>query len=916
MSEYKNGGFGRSIWLFIVAAGLVLCTSPSFGFRQASATNCDIVTLPFTNSDYFTNSSLPATAYNRYMYSDESMTYHWDCKDPAELVNYPIQLVTNGGRYVLKCSVEPYVSGTTNTQRSEIRTITDIPYGQPNYFTTDMMTPARPGKTFIFWQIHGGTGATAPPLTLKMVSGKGYAFWRNFPDEKSVLFQDYLPTNIWNKYQIEYTMQTNNLGRLRLYVNDEKKMAFDGMTITPDQASYGLCFEKFGLYGAGYIRGLTNYFDDASWSQICPWGSTSEVIPVNGLIGQWEFNEPYSASNTTSYGMPSTVAWDSSGGCSYVGSIRGGAGRTNGYLGTAISLDGADDYVYIPESDIWDTGGAITVSCWLKTTNGTQTSKGLVARDSGGYTYLLMLNASNSVKFYVSGQATSVSSGSGVNFADGKWHHVAGVYDKNGHHELYVDGILRGDNTGNGQDIPDGDQGLAIGSYNGGHFFNGAIDQVRIYNYGLSAKGIITDAGQKCMAHWNFDDDSGFPQDCFSSDNSLMPGSNSDLTRDTGYSGNGLVLTADTYGANTVPKMWDGSGSNVTVSCRFKTGVTQSSVGLVSCDSDVDDTYRYRLRFSNSSLSFQVKTPSGIANTTVAGTFNDDKWHHVVGVYDRNLSSARLKIYADGIAGAPAAGYNDNISSCTSSAVRVGATETNYFIGLIDDVSIYNAALSASEVINMYKGSVCNYDFNEGRSLVVADSSYMHSPAGTLYNGATWTTGYTGSALSFDGINDYISFPENTVWEIRDQITVACRFKAGANQTTKTLVCGDGITSGSYNYMLYMVNNSGDIRFYVTAGGTAYNAYVNFPDNYFADGTWHHVVGIYDKSAPAGSELKICVDGTWAFYASNIDASIDPAQSLTVGKRSSLYFNGIIDDVKIYNRALTTTEAESYTAGN
>ena len=138
-----------------------------------------------------------------------------------------------------------------------------------------------------------------------------------------------------------------------------------------------------------------------------------------------------------------------------------------------------------------------------------------------------------------------------------------------------------------------------------------------------------------------------------------------------------------------------------------------------------------------------------------------NQWHHIVLVLSTNSTT---RLYVDGVS----VGTVSNSVSASSHTFLVGVyNNTNYFNGLIDDVRIYNRALSASEIQALYNvgavkytppnnlGLVGYWTFNEGTSTVALDYS-GNKNKGTLVNGPMWVNGKQGKALNFDGVNDYV----------------------------------------------------------------------------------------------------------------------------------------------------------------
>jgi hypothetical protein len=118
--------------------------------------------------------------------------------------------------------------------------------------------------------------------------------------------------------------------------------------------------------------------------------------------------------------------------------------------------------------------------------------------------------------------------------------------------------------------------------------------------------------------------------------------------------------------------------------------------------------YRWRtsgialLAGTSATVWFYNSTPTQRAVTSSGITVNDNNWHHIAGTYD----GTTLIIYVDGIS----RGTNvitDTISYGSGGAAigRDGNADDSYFPGIIDEVRIYNRALTAAEVSELYNGS-------------------------------------------------------------------------------------------------------------------------------------------------------------------------------------------------------------------
>ncbi|MDI6730084.1 MAG: S8 family serine peptidase, partial [Candidatus Altarchaeum sp.] len=171
---------------------------------------------------------------------------------------------------------------------------------------------------------------------------------------------------------------------------------------------------------------------------------------------------------------------------------------------------------------------------------------------------------------------------------------------------------------------------------------------------------------------------------------------------------------------------------------------------------------------------------------------------------------------------------------------------------------------------------------------------------GTVY-GANYVTGKYGKALEFDGVNDYVSAGNDSSLSLNNAITIEAWVKLNTITATPNTILSKG-SGNTTNYWM-------DIR----SNGTIYfGGYTPTGDGCFGSvagkiteaNRWYHIAGTYD-----GSSNKIYVDGVLVNNVAktcNLTTNVD---NLTIGtRRNSYYFNGTIDEVAIYNRALTASE--------
>jgi hypothetical protein len=151
-----------------------------------------------------------------------------------------------------------------------------------------------------------------------------------------------------------------------------------------------------------------------------------------------------------------------------------------------LQFGGTDDYVEIADSSSLDLANAVTVEAWVKQ-NTLVDWAGIVSKSQGvaNINYLLLMHSDGSPYFSVtvSGAEKSTYNGTGTILPIGEWHHLVGTFDGT-NLRYYYDGAMEGSITPTGGDLDTNNESVEIGKLIS--FFNGAIDNVAIYNEALS----------------------------------------------------------------------------------------------------------------------------------------------------------------------------------------------------------------------------------------------------------------------------------------------------------------------------------------------------------------------------------------------------------------------------------------------
>ncbi|MHA3773494.1 LamG-like jellyroll fold domain-containing protein [Verrucomicrobiota bacterium sgz303538] len=199
-------------------------------------------------------------------------------------------------------------------------------------------------------------------------------------------------------------------------------------------------------------------------------------------------------------------------------------------------------------------------------------------------------------------------------------------------------------------------------------------------------------------------------------------------------------------------------------------------------------------------------------------------------------------------------------------------------------------------------GLVAAYSFDEGSGSSAGDSSgngYM----GTV-NGATWLPGGRfGSALSFNGTGNWVTVTGVTNLRLSTGMTLEAWVNPSALSGWRTVIFKEN--SGGLDYALYAHDNVPRPAGYINMG----NGDISAPGSGALPlNSWTHLATTYD-----GTTLRLYVNGVLAGSRASGGAIRQSALPLRIGGNSvwGEYFTGLIDEVRIYNRALTATEIQA-----
>ena len=193
------------------------------------------------------------------------------------------------------------------------------------------------------------------------------------------------------------------------------------------------------------------------------------------------------------------------------------------------------------------------------------------------------------------------------------------------------------------------------------------------------------------------------------------------------------------------------------------------------------------------------------------------------------------------------------------------------------------------------------YGFDEGSGTTVTDAS-GNGNNGTITN-ATWAaSGKYGKALQFNGTSALVTIPDAASLHLSSGMTL----EAWVNPSTVNANWRDVIYKGNDNYYLEATStNASRPDAGMIAGGSYADAFgtAALPAN-----TWSYLTETYD-----GSTLRLYVNGTQVASTAHTGSIATSTNPLQIGGDSlyGQYFAGLIDEVRVYNTALTATQIQT-----
>jgi len=654
-------------------------------------------------------------------------------------------------------------------------------------------------------------------------------------------------------------------------------MNFDDNKAVGDTAAKVVDVSKYGNNGTiyGNTIGLW-HFDEADNKTVFDESRFANNGTIYGnTLAVWHFDENAGsvAADASAYGNN--------------GTISGATWNSTGKNGSGLNFDGVNDYILVPHSTSLDNiRSELTIEAWVKpigTTSGSY--EGIVQKNNGGdpsqgTAYGLVINYDDayfrsflSAEYSAGGRSVRSANAVPLN----QWSHLVMTYNGNTNTTtLYFNGQYDNSNSDAKGRINVTTTEVYIGQRSG-WYFNGTIDEVAIYNQTLTAAQVLEhyNAGKAKFVEWN---STGKSESALQFDGSRTFVNTTLSIPYTSMNAYGITYSAWVKTTKSAAQaiVYQDSGSGCGYMCLG--GISIGSAGL------------------SGKAMMQVYNNTDYVFASSSNTINNGQWHHVVGTYDS--INKNISLFVDGQLSASK--YVATVYSMPSKDVLIGAFSENsvvrglpsgwFFNGTIDEVMIANRSLSAAEVLAQYNAGKAKHD--------------------------GWDpNGKYASAMKFDGTNDYVNVTcsTNGPLDLTQNVTIATWVnRTGDGYTNYNM---DGIAGAnywsmySYGLIIHQLDDFSDTYpvfsvFNSTGNDLSVSGNINIANNQY-----YYLVGVFN-----GTNAQLYINGNLNVqrnYATTQQLSHCSNNAFFIGATyppTYRFFNGSIDEVRIWNRSLSASE--------
>lgn len=794
-------------------------------------------------------------------------------------------------------------------------------------------------------------------------------FWRRFGD---------IVLTGWSHIMMTYD-GSSAIGGLKVYVNGTEQVAtttentLNATTLNDASPTIGGTVGGGSGYAKGGIDDVKIYNYVRTQKQIVEdinAGHPAVGSPVASAIAHWRFDE--GADNMCSGGSNDVCNSGNQGsgldgaGNTFTSPATSTSGWTQGgKFGRGLTFDGSSDYISMSSATGLPTGATErTISAWVKPSSSLQDGV-VMSWGSNSANQLSGLRMLSSGKVRCNSHTNDLDSNDSI--TAGSWHHIACVYDGT-KWTAYINGKPSGTlsvtlNTTNGANTP------AIGrlNYTAANFFFGAIDDVKVYGGALTAEEIKLDFNRGASQVLGAQGDSSTYEKQAANQEYCVPGDSTSCAapvirwdfsegsgttaNDTSGNNNAGTLTSgptyksgklgkavnfdgtDDYVVKTSANNYPTSSTDGTWETWFYARTCSGNLGILTTGGMDADTST-----SNTSMRIYCRGSDNTITYGIGWDFDQNApssdltnaWHHVVLT---RTSAGVWNLYIDGVVKSTITDSSPwQKNNLVLGRFSGGGAPANYWNGLMDGVKVYNYVRTPAQVAWSYNrgAPIAHYRLDECQGGSVNDSSGNNN-TGTINLSTTgtqtttigtgtcttnaqtpWYNGRTGkfnSSLNFDGTSDYVSASDSNLPSSSNSRALSVWVNPTSlpsnNSYFVAMVYGTASTNNGSGLNLF--NNSGTHQ--VCFAGYSNDLCYSYTT---PTSSWTHLLGTFN-----GTTATLYINGVQVTSANKSTWNTTLGGTLYIGKNipAALYFNGQIDDVRIYNYPLTQTQIKDLYSG-
>jgi hypothetical protein len=527
--------------------------------------------------------------------------------------------------------------------------------------------------------------------------------------------------------------------------------------------------------------------------------------------------------------------------------------------GEALDFDGANDYVNLGNgiNSVIDPINKFTAEAWvLPSSTVSPTFDAIVGNyntSTGGMQFLLR-QSGNKYEFFVDAGSGFVGVGSAAATVSlSVWQHVAGTWDGS-MLKLYLNGVLSATNTAIGTSFITHPNPVWIGGQSlNSEYFQGGLDEVRLWTRALcqgeiqnNMNGEIPTTASGLLANYHFNQ-------------GMAAQPNPTVTTLTDASGNAYTGTLTNMALTGTTSNWIAPGAVTGTAPAFVPPTITVNSGSIC-----------------SGNSFTM-TPSGATSYTYEGG------NAVV---------------------SPTASTNYTVAGSTLGCMSNIVT-SSLTVNTLPTISVNSGAICSGSSFTMVPSGASTYTYSSGSAVVSPTANASYTVTGTDANGCdgnavsnvTVNTCSAAEALDFDGTSDYVDLGTAITTSLvnKDKLTVEAWVYPKSNTGVHSIV---GNHQGPTQFELR--TNANNFNFFIGFGSFGVTSVATLTLN-----TWTHVAGVFDQN-----KISIYVNGV-ASGTTAVTSFSFPASSVSakIGLDAfSSYFNGSVDEVRIWDRALCQGE--------